>query len=124
MVPKLTLSAEVHRLVPKLFRAEFTRAEHRLPHVKKLTSLSRKPSTTAIVTSTEYDEDLNFTFIHKPALNLTDQPFYSCPEDFVIFYNFTTGYRKCFYWKNLSKRIIDYYTVQESLRRTVLTKRS
>ena len=92
--------------------------------VKKLTSLSRKPSTTAIVTSTEYDEDLNFTFIHKPAVNLTDQPFYSCPEDFVIFYNFTTGYRKCFYWKNLSKRIIDYYTVQESLRRTVLTKRS
>ena len=30
-VPKLTLGAEVHRLVPKLFRAEVTRAEHRLP---------------------------------------------------------------------------------------------
>ena len=31
-VPKLTLGAEVHKLVPKLFRAEVTRAEHRLPH--------------------------------------------------------------------------------------------
>ena len=31
-VPKLTLGAEVHRLVPKLFRVEVTRAEHRLPH--------------------------------------------------------------------------------------------
>ena len=30
-VPKLTLGSEVHRLVPKLFRAELTRAEHRLP---------------------------------------------------------------------------------------------
>ena len=30
-VPKLTLGAEVRRLVPKLFRAEVTRAEHRLP---------------------------------------------------------------------------------------------
>ena len=30
-MPKLTLRAEVHRLVPKLFRAEVTRAEHRLP---------------------------------------------------------------------------------------------
>ena len=30
-MPKLTLCAEVHRLVPKLFRAEVTRAEHRLP---------------------------------------------------------------------------------------------
>ena len=30
-MPKLTLSAEVHRLVPKLFRAEVTRGEHRLP---------------------------------------------------------------------------------------------
>ena len=30
-VPKLILRAEVHRLVPKLFRAEVTRAEHRLP---------------------------------------------------------------------------------------------
>ena len=30
-VPKLILGAEVHRLVPKLFRAEVTRAEHRLP---------------------------------------------------------------------------------------------
>ena len=29
-VPKLTLGAEVHRLVPKLFRAEVTRAEHQL----------------------------------------------------------------------------------------------
>ena len=31
LVPKLILRAEVHRLVPKLFRAEVTRAEHRLP---------------------------------------------------------------------------------------------
>ena len=31
-VPKLILRAEVHRLVPKLFLAEVTRAEHRLPH--------------------------------------------------------------------------------------------
>ena len=30
-VPKLILGAEVHRMVPKLFRAEVTRAEHRLP---------------------------------------------------------------------------------------------
>ena len=30
-MPKLTFGAEVHRLVPKLFRAEVTRAEHRLP---------------------------------------------------------------------------------------------
>ena len=29
---KLTLGAGVHKLVPKLFRAEVTRAEHRLPH--------------------------------------------------------------------------------------------
>ena len=29
-VPKLILRAEVHRLVPKLFRAEVTRAEYRL----------------------------------------------------------------------------------------------
>ena len=28
----INLRAEVHRLVPKLFRAEVTRAEHRLPH--------------------------------------------------------------------------------------------
>ena len=31
LVPKLTLGAEVHRLVPKLICAEVTRAEHRLP---------------------------------------------------------------------------------------------
>ena len=30
-MPNLILGAEVHRLVPKLFRAEVTRAEHRLP---------------------------------------------------------------------------------------------
>ena len=30
-VSKLILFAEVHRLVPKLFRTEVTRAEHRLP---------------------------------------------------------------------------------------------
>ena len=30
-VPKLTLGAGVHRLVPKLFRAGVTRTEHRLP---------------------------------------------------------------------------------------------
>ena len=29
--PKLTLGAEAHRLLPKLFRAEVTRAEHQLP---------------------------------------------------------------------------------------------
>ena len=29
-VPKLILGAEVHRLMPKLFRAEVTRAEYRL----------------------------------------------------------------------------------------------
>ena len=33
-MPKLILDAEVHRLVPKLFRAEVTRAEHRLPRGK------------------------------------------------------------------------------------------
>ena len=32
-VPKLTSGAEIHRLVPKLFRTEVTRAEHRLPHL-------------------------------------------------------------------------------------------
>ena len=31
LVPKLTLGAEVHRLVPKLICAEVTRAENRLP---------------------------------------------------------------------------------------------
>ena len=31
-VPKLILGAELHRLVPKLFLAEVTRAEHRLPN--------------------------------------------------------------------------------------------
>ena len=31
LVPKLTLGAEVHRLVPQLIYAEVTRAEHRLP---------------------------------------------------------------------------------------------
>ena len=30
-VPNLILSVKVHRLVPKLFRADVTRAEHRLP---------------------------------------------------------------------------------------------
>ena len=30
----MELGAEVHRLVPKLFRAEVTRAEHRLPPVE------------------------------------------------------------------------------------------
>ena len=33
LVPKLTLGAEVHRLVPKLICAEVTRAEHRLPRL-------------------------------------------------------------------------------------------
>ena len=32
-VPNLILGAEVHMLMPKLFRAEVTRAEHRLPHI-------------------------------------------------------------------------------------------
>ena len=31
LVPKLTLGAEVRRLVPKLICTEVTRAEHRLP---------------------------------------------------------------------------------------------
>jgi len=35
-VPKLILGAEVRRLVPKLFRAEVTRAKHRLPHSKMI----------------------------------------------------------------------------------------
>ena len=35
LVPKLTLGAEVHKLVPKLFRAEVTRAKHRLPPLKR-----------------------------------------------------------------------------------------
>ena len=30
-MPKLILGADVHRLAPKLFRAEVTRVEHRLP---------------------------------------------------------------------------------------------
>ena len=34
-MPNLILGAEVHRLVPKLFRAEVTRAEHRLPLSKE-----------------------------------------------------------------------------------------
>ena len=34
-VPKLISGAEVHRLVPKLFRAEVTRAEHRLPPINR-----------------------------------------------------------------------------------------
>ena len=34
LLPKLILGAKVHRLVPKLFRAEVTRAEHRLPRGK------------------------------------------------------------------------------------------
>ena len=33
-VPKLSLGAEVHRLVPKLFRVEVTHAEHRLPQTQ------------------------------------------------------------------------------------------
>ena len=33
LVQKLTLDAEVHRLVPKLICAEVTRAEHRLPQL-------------------------------------------------------------------------------------------
>ena len=36
-VPKLTLGAEVHRLVPKLFRPEVTRAEHRLSRSRQVT---------------------------------------------------------------------------------------
>ena len=38
-MPKLILGAEVHRLVPKLFRAEVTRAEHRLPQDRILSAL-------------------------------------------------------------------------------------
>ena len=33
-VPKFILRAEAHRLVPKLFRAEVTRVEHRLPRAE------------------------------------------------------------------------------------------
>ena len=39
LVPKLTLGAEVHRLVPKLICAEVTRAEHRLPPSELLQTL-------------------------------------------------------------------------------------
>ena len=35
-VTKLILGAEVHRLVPELFRAEVTRAEHRLPRINRV----------------------------------------------------------------------------------------
>ena len=42
-VPKLILGAEVHRLVPKLFRAEVTRAEHRLPPSTTSTDESAAP---------------------------------------------------------------------------------
>ena len=35
---KLILGAEVHMLVSKLFRAEVTRAEHRLPHIENLSA--------------------------------------------------------------------------------------
>ena len=40
-MPKLTfqLGAEVHRLVAKLFRAEVTRAEHRLPRLHDLLTI-------------------------------------------------------------------------------------
>ena len=47
-VPKLILRAEVHRLVPKLFRAEITRAEHRSPHLKTFTSESNNFESAAI----------------------------------------------------------------------------
>ena len=35
-VPKLTLGAEVHRLMSKLFRAEVTLAEHRLHQARRI----------------------------------------------------------------------------------------
>ena len=38
-VPKLISRAEVHRLVPKLFRAEVTRAKHRLPRNERTNDL-------------------------------------------------------------------------------------
>ena len=41
-VSKLILRAEVHRLVPKLFRAEVTRAEHRLP--RQTRNVGERPS--------------------------------------------------------------------------------
>ena len=34
-----TLGVEVHRLMPKLYRAEVTRAEHRLPRYLQSTDL-------------------------------------------------------------------------------------
>ena len=42
-MPKLTfqLGAEVHRLVAKLFRAEVTRTEHRLPRLIEKSDLGR-----------------------------------------------------------------------------------
>ena len=45
--PKLKLGAEVHRLVPKSFRAEVTRAEHRLPLVN--TFRLQHPSPTSML---------------------------------------------------------------------------
>ena len=42
---------------------------------------------------------------HQPIVNRTDQPVYSCPEDFVM-YN-----RICYNWKNISKRILNFYQV-------------
>ena len=40
-VPKLTLGVDVHRLVPKLFRAEVTRVEHRLPQFETWSNFSK-----------------------------------------------------------------------------------
>ena len=40
---KLSLGAEVHRLMPKLFRAEVTRGEHRLPRPNGWTPNPNEP---------------------------------------------------------------------------------
>ena len=61
-VPKLTLGAEVHRLMSKLFRAEVTRAKHRLLRfvrelrfvVKMPVKLFKQPLTI------EFPKNLNF----------------------------------------------------------------
>ena len=47
-MPKLILRAKVHRLVPNLFRAEVTRAEHRLPLNQCYSHLVRPISRAAV----------------------------------------------------------------------------
>ena len=62
-MPKLTLGAEVHRFVPKLFCAEVTRAEHRLPpRIQQLISGTQissalfKLSLSKLILNSQYEE--------------------------------------------------------------------